>query len=125
MASSRSKKPVSKLLPITRTIRLLRSQGWVADAAETRRGKHAFDWGGFADVVAWRPDQGWLLVQCTGWRDVGRRRHKINASGNARLMINSGARVEVWGWDRYREHHRCEQILPQHLTCPVLSLRFL
>ena len=118
-------KELTKLKPITRTIRLLRAQGWVvADRVEERRGLISFDWGGFADVIAWRHPSEWLCVQCTGNHggDVRRRIRKIDASPRARAMVYAGVRIEVWGWRRDKEDPRVVQVMPQDLGCPVVAL---
>jgi|TARA_R110000822_G_scaffold310554_1_gene444029 hypothetical protein len=125
-AKKLKRKPVSKLLPITRTIRLLRASGWIAGRVEEARGKISFDWAGYADVIAWRPPNQWFLVQCTGTTsttgNVWERVRKIRANAAARAMIFAGERVEVWGWSRYKIEHMVVQMMPCDLGCPMVAL---
>tara|TARA_R110002126_G_scaffold291760_1_gene457017 strand:+ start:3657 stop:4064 length:408 start_codon:yes stop_codon:yes gene_type:complete len=111
MATKR-KKIVSRLLPETRSLRLLRAQGWVADMAEIRKGMFIKnDWGGFADLIAVRmvgflhsmraPEV--LFVQATSRDNVRSRERKVLAAPDAYDCVWAGCSIQVWGWDKYRE----------------------
>lgn len=111
--ASKRKKIVSRLLPETRSLRRLRKQGYVADMAEIRKGRFIKnDWGGFADLIAVRLAEGGyaalpkpdvLFVQATSRDNVRARERKILAAPDAYDCVWSGCRIEVWGWDKYRE----------------------
>ena len=115
---------VSKLLPATRSVRLLRAQGYVADMAERKIGLFSKDWGGFADIVAIRP--GWskspdvLLVQATGWGNVRSRERKVLASPDAYDCVWSGCRVQVWGWHKEKHEPKIFDLSDIDLYAPEL-----
>jgi len=98
-----------KLLPITRSVRKLRDDGWLADIAERKQGPFSKDFLGFADIVALKRLTPYvagvpavLLVQATGWTNVSARVKKISESEEAWSCLEAGCTIEVWGWDRYR-----------------------
>lgn len=105
------KKIVSRLLPETRSLRRLRAMGYVADMAEIRKGRFIKnDWGGFADLIAVRrlnpgligaPEV--LFVQATSRDNVRSRERKVLAAPDAYDCVWAGCRIEVWGWEKYRE----------------------
>jgi hypothetical protein len=102
-AKKRASGHVSKLLPVTRTVRLLQSQGWVADVAERKIGLFSRDWIGCIDVVAIKPGPEVLLIQCTGWTNVKSRERKVLASPEAYACVEAGCRIEVWGFHKGKE----------------------
>jgi hypothetical protein len=108
------KKIVSKLLPVTRSVRRLHDLGWIADIAERKMGKLSRDWCNFADIVAIRVGHNLspqvLLVQATGWTNVSSRLTKVRASREALRCVMAGCSVQVWGWDRCREEPRIEHV---------------
>lgn len=116
------KKIVSKLLPVTRSVRWLHSLGWIADIAERKMGKLSRDWCNFADIVAVRPGHNGfprvLFVQATGWTNVSTRLKKIYASEEAMRCLLAGCQVQVWGWDRRREAARVENVLLDDFDIP-------
>lgn len=96
------------LLPITRTVRALRRAGWAAEACETQipgtlRKRDLF---GFADVIAIKPGEAVLLVQATDSTHVANRRTKTCGVPEAKLALDSGVRVEVWGWSKTADEPR-------------------
>ena len=113
-AKKKSKrKKVSKLLPVTRSVRRLQELGWVADIAERKMGVLSRDWCNFADIVAIRPGHGGprvIFVQATGHTNVSSRVNKVRESEEAMRCILSGCEVQVWGWDAYKEDPRIVHI---------------
>ncbi len=119
---------VRKLTPETKTLRyMINGMGMVAGRASTRIGKRSFDLFGFVDVLGFKPRMAWpssptflpddpgklivvendtatplLFVQCTSSSNQAARKKKILDSPTLRArawaLINSGHRVEVWGW---------------------------
>ena len=109
------KKIVSKLLPVTRSVRRLQDLGYVADIAERKMGKLSRDWCNFADIVAIRNGHvlmpNVLLVQATGWTNVSSRLAKVKASEDAMRCVMAGCKVEVWAWDRCKADPRVVEVL--------------
>ena len=107
-----------KLTPETKTLRyMINGMGMVAGRASTRIGKRSFDLFGFVDVLGFRAilREGnfgespppycavpFLFIQCTSSSNQAARKKKILESPTLRArawaLINSGHRVEVWGW---------------------------
>lgn len=86
--------------PTSLTLKQLRAEGWTVAIVE-KTIPHSFikqDMGGFADVVAWRPQAGVLAIQATSGANVSARVKKIEALESARAWLLSPARLEVWGW---------------------------
>jgi hypothetical protein len=108
------KKRVSKLLPVTRSVRRLQELGWVADIAERKMGVLSRDWCNFADIVAVRPGHNGhprvLFVQATGWTNVSSRLKKVRESEEALRCVSAGCDIQVWGWDRYKDLPRVEPV---------------
>jgi len=112
--TSKKKKKVSSLLPVTRSVRRLQSLGWVADIAERKMGVLSRDWCNFADIVAVRPGHNGhprvLFVQATGWTNVSSRLKKVRENEEALSCLVCGCDIQVWGWDRYKEEPRIEHV---------------
>lgn len=109
----------SKLLPITRTLRLLQEKGWVADIAERKIGPYSKDWAGVIDVIAIKPGPHVLLVQCTGWTNVRSRERKVLASPEAYDLARSGCAIEVWGWHKSKENPKIIDLSDPDLYDPL------
>jgi hypothetical protein len=95
--------------PATRTLSKLRSDGWMADICErfiTAGANRSFgnrkDLFNLFDIVAMRPDDGIMGVQCftTAWTE-----HELKMSDNAvavRTWLNSGGLIQLWGWRKLK-----------------------
>jgi len=91
---------MAKTSPTARTLQLLRSEGWLPQVVE-RYLPHARvrqDFLGFADVLAIRPGDGILAVQCTTSSHASNRLHKAQQLPALRTWLECGFRFEVWGW---------------------------
>lgn len=86
--------------PTQRTLQRLRKEGWTA--AVTERWNHFSkvrqDLFGFCDVIAVKPGQGVLMVQCTSTANKSARVKKIQSLPAAVVCLEAGCRVEAWGW---------------------------
>lgn len=91
--------------PTQRSLRLLRSEGWTAWVAErwNKWARVRQDMGGFGDIIAWAPGRGVLAVQATDGTSVSKRIAKIRSLPAADAWVQSGARLEVWGWRKAGE----------------------
>jgi len=130
-----AKKPkiVSTLLPATRSVRLLREKGYVADMAERKMGLLSKDWGGFADLMGIRrgldegiPPFGWsegepdvVFIQATGWSNTSSRVKKVLANPDAYDCVRAGCRVFVHGWDRRKEEPKVIDLSDPDLYEPL------
>ena len=117
-----TQKKVSNLLPVTRSVRRLQENGWVADIAERKMGVISRDWCHFADIVAIRHGHNGypnvILVQATGWTNVSTRLKKIKQSEEAMRCVSAGCQVQVWGWDRYKHEPRVVNVFLSDFDIP-------
>ena len=90
---------------IRRTLAELRADGWTAERCEvwdsqTRKARDLF---GVADVAAWHPTAGFMLVQVTSRANMSARRKKIRATQPG---IEHAVHFEIWGWDKHKNRMR-------------------
>lgn len=102
------------------TLERCRKNGWLPADCErrlpffggkraTKRRATTVDLFGFADVIALQPAvPGVLLIQCTSFGSRLARVKKIleTTEYEARLALECGNRIEVWGWRRRLEGKR-------------------
>ncbi|NIT75563.1 MAG: hypothetical protein GWO44_01325 [Thermoplasmata archaeon] len=90
-----------KKSPTQRTLEKLRRDGFIAHVVEkwVPQAGRRVDAFGFGDVLAASPSAAViLLVQATSGAHVQDRKRKILAEPKARTWLESGGRIEVWGW---------------------------
>lgn len=103
------------MTPTERSLRLLRDRGWTAGVVERRlpRGFTTVDLFGFADIVACIPHAtfptpgivehgGIKAIQTTSGSHTADRVKKILAEPRAKAWLESGGRIEVWGWRKLK-----------------------
>ena len=89
--------------PTTRTLALVRKQGFLAAVVEkwNSHTKIRQDLFGFADVIAMAPEaKQVLLFQTTSYSGFSARRKKILASEEAKTCLQTGVRIFVHGWQQ-------------------------
>ena len=89
--------------PTTRTLALVRKQGFMAEVVEKWNAhiKIRQDLFGFADVIAVDPNLGQsLLFQTTSYSGFSARRKKILESDKAKTWLDAGGRIFVHGWQQ-------------------------
>jgi hypothetical protein len=52
------------------------------------------------DILALKPGEPVLMVQCTSGSNVAARIHKLHEEGFIDLWKSVGASIEVWGWKK-------------------------
>ena len=84
--------------PTSRSLALLRSQGYVADVVERFNSftKRRNDFLGIGDIIGLGPDV--VIVQTTSGSNVSARLKKIEASEHIDAIRKAGVRVIVHGW---------------------------
>src|SRR5688572_17225592 len=91
----------SGLSPTSRSLNLLRSEGYTVGVVERRVPFSPItqDFLGFADILAVRSgDVGVLAIQTTSGSNRSARYKKICASANALVWLEAGNRIEIHGW---------------------------
>lgn len=91
------------MTPTSRTLAMLRADGWLVEVVE-RWNPHArvrHDLFNVADILAVRGRET-LAVQVTAGSGVSARVRKLNASTALPLLAAAGWRVEVHGWRRVK-----------------------
>lgn len=98
------------MTPTARSMAHLRDQGYHVVKVEywSHFAKRRVDFGGFADVLAWRGDvPGVLAVQATTDSNVSARIRKVLASSELRDRVTdwtlAGNQYQVWGWGLHGE----------------------
>ncbi len=87
--------------PTSRTLQLLRRQGYLAAVVERwiPQANLKADLFGIGDVLGVHPrDRTVLLVQCTSDGHVADRLKRIQARPELPRLLQAGVAVEVWGW---------------------------
>ena len=94
---------VGRMTPTARTLRLLRSLGYIGAVVEqwvpyTRTRRDAF---GFCDVIAVHPQwPGTLFVQATSASNHSARRKKLAALSAVEVVKMAGNRVQIISWGK-------------------------
>jgi hypothetical protein len=92
-----------KTSPLQRSLKKLRSEGWLVCnvekwIAQIKQRKDAF---GFGDLLAVKVGvPGALLVQTTSGSNSASREAKVRASAEAGIWLAAGNRIEVHGWSK-------------------------
>jgi hypothetical protein len=88
------------MTPTARTLQRLRRLGYVADVVERRlpRCHITRDFLGIIDVLAVKPGEPVLGVQCTSSSNAAARLAKALAVPALRTFLTAGCAFEVWGW---------------------------
>lgn len=86
--------------PTARSLKLLRSEGYLVDVVERRVGPVAKDLFGCIDILALHPDRGLLAVQTTSASNLASRRRKCLESEILTHWLNWGLRFELHGWSK-------------------------
>ncbi len=86
--------------PTVRSLKLLRSEGYIAEVVERRRGPVAKDLFGFIDIMAIHPDKGILAVQTTTASNLSVREKKCKAQPAYTDWLNWGYGLELHGWSK-------------------------
>ena len=110
---SRVKSSTSKL-----TIDELEANGWMAAKVEFYNAyiKRMNDLFGVIDVLAVHPVTKEVIgIQATSRENTSARIKKIQESPKAKKWLQSGCRLEVWGWDKWKGKCRI-QMRPLRLT---------
>jgi hypothetical protein len=98
--------------PTSRTLQLLRAEGWTAAVAESwvPRVNVRRDLFAAFDVVAIRPDRpGVLGVQTTSGTNHAGRRSKLLGNPAVRTWLQAGNAAEVWSWHLIRGKWACRR----------------
>ena len=86
--------------PTARTLAHLRKLGYTAEKVEQRLpipGKYVTrDFLECIDILAMRPDEPVLGVQCTSHSNLSNREKKCIEKGH--LWLSTGSRLEAWAW---------------------------
>src|SRR5262245_38915517 len=101
---------MSTATPTARTLAHLRELGYLADRVEQRL-PHCFvtrDLFGIIDVLAVRPGEPPLGIQCTSGSNVAARINKALACPGLPTWLLAGCRFEVWGWRLSRRSGKYE-----------------
>lgn len=89
------------MTPTARTLKLLRSEGYLAAVVERwipKLNRRADLWGCF-DVLAVHPrDRTFVVVQVTSAAHVADRLKKVQSRPETLLWLRAGGKVEVHGW---------------------------
>jgi hypothetical protein len=90
---------------------MLRADGWTAQVVESwiPRLNIRRDLWGIGDVLAMKPGEPLLLVQCTSAANVSARIAKAKAEPRLRTWLACGQRFEVWGWDKRDGRWTCRK----------------
>jgi hypothetical protein len=98
VSDPRTKKPKGQS-PTSRTLQYLKKQGWCGGVVEkwNHITKIRQDLFGIIDIVA-LCDTDLIGIQATSDANVSSRVEKIKASPYLRPWLQTGAKVEVWGW---------------------------
>ena len=117
-SSTSAKKKAKSASPTQRTLSYLRDMGYEATVVEqtiripARGGKPPSqfkrDAFGFGDVLAYRPNEGIILVQATSTDNIASRRTKIQGSEHRQGWIDAGrcecgaqkGRILLIGWEK-------------------------
>jgi hypothetical protein len=91
--------------PTQNTLKTLRKSGYIADIAEywnsfSRKRKDLF---GFIDIVAVVDSEfpePILAIQATSYGNISARVKKIKGIPAAKRWLQSGGKIEVWGWHK-------------------------
>jgi len=89
------------MTPTARSLKSLRDDGWAAQVVERfcPYSRRRIDLFGVIDIVAIHPDRSGVLgIQATTAANQAARMKKCLASEEARIWINAGNGLEVWGW---------------------------
>jgi hypothetical protein len=94
------------MTPTARTLQELRGDGYTPAVVEAwiPRLNVRRDLFGVGDVLAVRPGDPPLLVQCTTGDHHAHRVVKAKTEIRLRAWLGSGSRFEVWSWTRRDEH---------------------
>lgn len=89
--------------PTQRTLKELRENGWTCHIVEKWNSfaKIRQDFGGFGDILAYKPGRvGVLAIQtcADNGGDVQRRVTKLTPLANVTTWLQAGNRLEIWGW---------------------------
>jgi hypothetical protein len=99
------------MTPTSRTLALLRAEGFTVQSVESwiPRLNIRRDLWGIGDVLAMKPGEPLLLVQCTSTPNTSARIHKAQAEPRLRTWLACGHRFEVWGWDNRGNRWECRR----------------
>ena len=95
--------------PTARSLILLRKEGWTCQVVEkfNQFAGVRIDLFGCIDIVAIKTGiPGVLGIQATSRGNVSTRIKKIMALPEAKLFVECGNQLMVWGWDKYKKHWR-------------------
>lgn len=94
--------------PTSRTMRALREDGWTVHRAECYNAyaRRRYDFGGFADIVAWQRSGGILAIQCTTMDNRTKRLEKVRTSREAVEWKAAGGKVQIWSWRKLQVGRR-------------------
>jgi hypothetical protein len=86
--------------PTSRTLEECRKRGWTAQKVEwwNAYAKIRIDLFGIIDIVVLDDAPGLLGIQATTSDNISARLAKIAESKEAKLWLERGLRLEVWGW---------------------------
>ena len=97
--------------PTSRSLALLRKQGYTAQVVEKWNmwSKTRVDLFGVIDIIAIHPDyRGCLGVQATSRGHINARKKKIEEEPRAKLWLECGNRLEIWGWGKMKKSGKWE-----------------
>lgn len=109
--------------PTSRTLELLREEGWTAQVVE-RWNPHSrtrLDLFGCIDVIAVHPERGTLAVQACAVSSQAARVAKVMDEWRMRICLAAGWRVEVWAWGK-RKKKRGGKAMRWHVTRTPITL---
>lgn len=88
--------------PVQRSIAELKKRGYTCHVVERWNSfaKIRQDFGGFADILAYKPGEvGVLAIQaCADSGDVSKHVKKLLGVANLGVWLQSGNKCEIWGW---------------------------
>lgn len=96
-----AKKRRKGLLPQTKALRYLQEHNWIADPVERKMGLLSKDWGGFADILAVRPETSEaMLIQVTSDTNFASRVKKCLENDEAMRIAAAMPliQIQVWGY---------------------------
>jgi hypothetical protein len=97
--------------PTARTLEALRRDGWTAQVVESwiPRLNVRRDLFGVGDVLAVKPGDPPLLLQCTSGSHHAHRVGKSRQEPRLRAWLASGATFEVWSWSKVDDRWQCRR----------------
>ena len=89
-----------------KTVTLLSSHGFLVESVERILGgiKHRRDLYRMFDVLAMKPVEGVICIQCTTKAHLASHRQALLDNPDLIVCLKSGARCQIWSWRKVKRH---------------------